>query len=50
VTLGVLVRQSLKVRAQVQRAVKKVNGMLTFIVRGFEYRNRDVLLQLYRCW
>ena len=28
--------------------VKTANGMLAFIARGFEYRNRDVLLQLYR--
>ena len=40
--------QSLKVSAQVQQAVKKANGMLAFIARGFEYRDRDVLLQLYR--
>ena len=46
--LGVLVRQSLKVSVQVQQAVKKANGMLAFTSRGFEYRDRDVLLQLYR--
>ena len=46
--LGVLVHQSLKVSMQVQQVVKKANGMLAFIVRGFKYRNRDVLLQLYR--
>ena len=46
--LGVLVHQLLKVSAQVQQAVKKANDMLAFIVRRFEYRNRDVLLQLYR--
>ncbi len=46
--LGVLVHQSLKVSMQVQQAVKKANGMLAFIVRGFEYRSKDVLLQLYR--
>eukprot|EP00061_Rhincodon_typus_P001471 g14884.t1 len=33
---------------QVQQAVKKADGMLAFIARGFEYRGRDVLLQLYR--
>jgi len=44
------VHQSLKVSAQVQQAVKKANGMLAFIARGFEYRDRDVLLQLYRRW
>ena len=46
--LGVLVHQSLKVSMQVQQAVKKANGMLAFIARGFEYRSRDVLLQLCR--
>eukprot|EP00061_Rhincodon_typus_P001093 g13688.t1 len=43
--LGVLVHQALKVSMQVQQAVKKANGMLAFIARGFEYRSRDVLLQ-----
>jgi len=43
--LSVLVHQSLKVSAQVQQAVKKANGMLAFIARGLEYRNRDVFLQ-----
>ena len=38
--LGVLIS------AQVQQAVKKANGMLAFIARGFEYRNRDILLHL----
>eukprot|EP00061_Rhincodon_typus_P013062 g39199.t1 len=32
---------------QVQQAVKKANDMLAFIARGSEYRNGDVLLQLY---
>eukprot|EP00061_Rhincodon_typus_P009318 g32738.t1 len=31
-----------------QQVVKKANGMLTFIARRFEYRSRDMLLQLYR--
>ena len=46
--LGVLVHQSLKVSMQVQQAVKKANGMLAFIARGFEFRSKEVLLQLYR--
>eukprot|EP00061_Rhincodon_typus_P000390 g11551.t1 len=29
---------------QVQQVVKKANGMLALIARGFEYRSRDVLL------
>ena len=35
-----------KVSVQVQQIVKKANGMLAFIARGFEYKDRDVLLQL----
>ena len=46
--LGVMVHQSLKVGMQVQQAVKKANGMLAFIAKGFDYRSREVLLQLYR--
>ncbi|XP_055490631.1 uncharacterized protein LOC129696607 [Leucoraja erinacea] len=46
--LGVMVHQSLKVGMQVQQAVKKANGMLAFIAKGFEYRSREVLLQLVR--
>ena len=46
--LGVMVHQSLKVGMQVQQAVKKANGMLAFIAEGFQYRSRQVLLQLYR--
>eukprot|EP00061_Rhincodon_typus_P017503 g46216.t1 len=44
---GVMVEQLLKVGMQMQRAVKKANGMLVFIARGFEYRSKNVLLQLY---
>ena len=43
-----MVEESLKVGMQVQQAVRKANGMLAFIARGFEYRSKDVLLQLYR--
>eukprot|EP00061_Rhincodon_typus_P011639 g36811.t1 len=46
--LGVLVHQLLKVSMQVQQTVKKENSTLAFIARGFDYRSRDVLLQLYR--
>eukprot|EP00061_Rhincodon_typus_P003100 g19268.t1 len=46
--LGVLLHQSLKVSVQVQQAVKKANGMVTSITRGFEYRSRNVSLLLYR--
>ena len=40
--------QSQKVSTQVQQAKKKANCMLANIARGFEYRVRGVLLQLYR--
>eukprot|EP00061_Rhincodon_typus_P018750 g48056.t1 len=43
-----MVKQSLKVGMQVQQAMRKGNGMLAFIARGFEHRNKDVMLQLYR--
>ena len=46
--LGVLIHQSLQISMQVQQAVKKANGMLAFVVRGYEYRSRDAVLQLYR--
>lgn len=46
--LGVLVQETQKVSMQVQQVVKKANGMLAFIAKGMEYKNREVLLQLYR--
>ena len=46
--LGILLHQSLRVSVQVQQAVKMTNGILAFKTRGFEYRNSDVSLQLYR--
>ena len=46
--LGFFVHHSLKGSMQVQQVVKKANGILTLIARSFEYRSRDVLLQLYR--
>ena len=36
----VFLHQLLKVSAQVQQAVKKVNDMLAIIAIGFEYRDR----------
>eukprot|EP00061_Rhincodon_typus_P018929 g48321.t1 len=38
----------LKVNTWVQQAVKKANVTLVFIVKGFKYRSRDILLQFYR--
>ena len=46
--LGVRVHQTLKTSVQVQQAVRKTNGMLSFIARGFEYSSMDVFLQIYR--
>ena len=44
--LGVLVQDSLNVNMQVQLAVRKANSVLAFMLRGQEYRSRDVLLRL----
>ena len=33
---------------QVEKVVKKAYGMLAFIGRGIEFKNRQVMLQLYR--
>eukprot|EP00061_Rhincodon_typus_P011606 g36756.t1 len=46
--LDVQIHRSLKVAAQVDKVVEKVCGMLAFIGRGIEYKDRQVMLQLYR--
>ena len=46
--LGVQVHSSLKVAMQVEKVVKKAYGMLAFIGRGSEFKNWQVMLQLYR--
>ena len=46
--LDVQVHRSLKVATQVEKAVKKAYGMLVFISRGIEFKNWQVMLQLYR--
>ena len=46
--LGVQVHRSLKVATQVEKVVKKAYGMLAFIGRGIEFKNWQVMLQLYR--
>eukprot|EP00061_Rhincodon_typus_P001239 g14145.t1 len=46
--LGVHVHRSLKIATQVDRFVKKTYGVLSFIVRGIEFKNREVMLQLYK--
>jgi len=46
--LGVEVHRSLKVRSQMEKVVKKAYGMLAFISRGIEFKNWQVMLQLYR--
>ncbi|XP_067894232.1 olfactomedin-4-like [Heterodontus francisci] len=33
---------------EVKQAIRKANGMLVIIARGLEYKNKEVLLQLYR--
>ena len=45
--LGVQVHRSLKVATQVEK-VKKAYGMLAFIGQGIEFKNWQVILQLYR--
>ena len=44
--LGVLVHESQKVGLQVQQVIKKANGILSFIARGMEFKNSEVMLQL----
>ena len=46
--LGVQVHRSLKVAMQVEKVVKKAYGVLAFIGRGIEFKNWQVMLQLYR--
>ncbi|XP_059805558.1 uncharacterized protein LOC132380631 [Hypanus sabinus] len=48
--LGVHVHRSLKVASQVDRVVKKVYRVLTFISQGKEFKQRDVMMQLYKTW
>uniref|UniRef100_A0A4W3GR14 Reverse transcriptase domain-containing protein n=1 Tax=Callorhinchus milii TaxID=7868 RepID=A0A4W3GR14_CALMI len=46
--LGVQVSKSLKVAGQVDNAVKKAFGVLSFISRGIEYKSREVMVNLYK--
>eukprot|EP00061_Rhincodon_typus_P011839 g37154.t1 len=46
--LGVQVDRSLKVAVQVDKVVKKAYSILAFIGRGIEYKDRHIMLQLYR--
>ena len=46
--LGVQVHRSLKVAIQMEKVVKKAYGMLAFIGRGTEFKNWQIMLQLYR--
>eukprot|EP00061_Rhincodon_typus_P016137 g44191.t1 len=34
--------------AKVQQIIKKANGILFFIACGMEFKNREIMLQLYR--
>eukprot|EP00061_Rhincodon_typus_P007034 g28298.t1 len=45
---GLISAQITEVAAQMDKVVKKAYGMLVFIGRGIEYKNRQVMLQLYR--
>ena len=46
--LGVLLQESQGVGLQVQQVIKKANGILSFIARGMEFKNSEVMLQLYK--
>ena len=46
--LGVLVQESQGVGLQVQQVIKKANRILSFIARGMEFKNSEVMLQLYK--
>ena len=43
--LGILVQKG---GLQGQQVIKKANGILSFIARGMEFKNREVMLQLYK--
>ena len=46
--VGVLVQESQGVGLQVQQVIKKANRILSFIARGMEFKNSEVMLQLYK--
>jgi hypothetical protein len=46
--LGIWIHKSLKVTTQCAAAVKKANRVLGMIKRNFAYRNRNVILKLYK--
>ena len=46
--LGVLVQESQGVGLQVQQVIKKANRILSFIARGMEFKNSEIMLQLYK--
>ena len=33
---------------QMQQVIKKANGILSFIARGMEFKNSEMMLQLYK--
>ena len=47
-TWGVQVHPSLKCHKRVEKIIKMVNGKLAFILRGLEYKDIEVMLQLYK--
>ena len=48
VLIGKGIHRSLKVAMQLEKVVKKAYGMLAFIGRGIEFKNWQVMVQLYR--
>ena len=46
--LGVIISQNLKFSQHTNEAVKKANRMLGFINRNFTFKNKDIILPLYR--
>ena len=46
--LGIIISNNLKVNVQVTKASKKANKMLGYIKRNFEYKNKDIIIPLYK--
>ena len=46
--LAVLVQDFLKFNFQAESVVKKANALLAIISRGLEYKNKDIMLRLYK--
>ncbi len=46
--LGVMIAANLELSQQCKEAEGKVNGILGFIKRNFSFRNKDIILPLYK--